>query len=350
MHARRKWSYAAYVLVALQLAFVARVLVGLRGSAEDAHHDAVAKSPEPEGEAGLAFSAVKDRPFPAYVEAHLATLSKSERDKCARVLRGKSRAWSQANQDIVLWDNVFWRLPAPGVFLDIGANHAEAYSNTFMFDKCLGWKGVSLEPNPFYNQSYVDTGRRTRVVNRCVSTRDGEVLRMDFAQTMWASLSRNDSVGTAVECISLSALLERHADILGERDDRGAWGGNINFVSLDVEGFESNLLGCADLRGLFSSRPSVQAWVIEMNNLHEKQLRTVDASMTWAGYAKVFSLFENSRSKRGGTFLDDLFLMQRQSGTGTLGAARSPLYKCRNGQPTCALIHVMALDRIDATC
>ena len=37
-----------------------------------------------------------------------------------------------------------------GLLVDSGANDFKALSNTFFFDKCLGWDGLCVEPNPAY--------------------------------------------------------------------------------------------------------------------------------------------------------------------------------------------------------
>jgi hypothetical protein len=49
-----------------------------------------------------------------------------------------------------LFHNYFKHLGAQyrGVYVDVGSNHPTELSNTAFFDKCLGWRGVCIEPQP----------------------------------------------------------------------------------------------------------------------------------------------------------------------------------------------------------
>ena len=38
-----------------------------------------------------------------------------------------------------------------GVYVDSGANSAVSLSNTYFYDKCLGWEGLCVEPLPQYH-------------------------------------------------------------------------------------------------------------------------------------------------------------------------------------------------------
>ena len=52
--------------------------------------------------------------------------------------------------------------------MDIGSNHPFQLSNTFFFDRCLGWRGLCIEPNVQYHKLYGEFNRTCTVVPHCV--------------------------------------------------------------------------------------------------------------------------------------------------------------------------------------
>lgn len=58
-----------------------------------------------------------------------------------------SQYYSQCEQDKFVNENLF-KYRKNGVFVDIGAHDGISLSNTYFFEKELGWSGVCLEPMP----------------------------------------------------------------------------------------------------------------------------------------------------------------------------------------------------------
>merc|ERR1712083_372342 len=63
-------------------------------------------------------------------------------------------------------------MPRPGFFLEVGANHSEELSNTFLLEKAAGWSGVCVEPFP-----RGDWSSRAVELVRCAVGPDGKHLR-----------------------------------------------------------------------------------------------------------------------------------------------------------------------------
>ena len=58
---------------------------------------------------------------------------------------------SQFGQDLFTFFNYFKYWPMngkKGFYVDSGANGAVMFSNTYFYDKCLGWTGLCVEPMP----------------------------------------------------------------------------------------------------------------------------------------------------------------------------------------------------------
>ena len=80
---------------------------------------------------------------------------------------------SQMGQDMFL-NRWFFKDRVPGFFVDVGAYDGVSGSNTFYFEKRLGWKGVAFEPNPSAFEVLRAT-RSCRLIQGCAYHRDGQV-------------------------------------------------------------------------------------------------------------------------------------------------------------------------------
>ena len=96
----------------------------------------------------------------------------------------------------------------PLVYLDLAANDAIQGSNTFWFDRCLGWQGVCVEPNPGYHPGI--TKQRTCSLDKsCVSDTDEEI---DFVlQGPVGHISHPGRRLMRLRCTQLNKLLPKHS-------------------------------------------------------------------------------------------------------------------------------------------
>ena len=81
-----------------------------------------------------------------------------EADECAGWLNGTldtyhdahTRSWSpggytsQFRQDKILFNTLFRNRTHRGTYLDIASNHYKRISNSYFYDRCLGWQGVCV--------------------------------------------------------------------------------------------------------------------------------------------------------------------------------------------------------------
>ena len=58
---------------------------------------------------------------------------------------------SQQLEDVLLLPTLMRAvggLRKPGVFVELGALDGKKFSNTFMLERCFGWRGILIEANP----------------------------------------------------------------------------------------------------------------------------------------------------------------------------------------------------------
>ena len=81
-----------------------------------------------------------------------------EADECAGWLNGSlgtyhdahTRSWSpggytsQFRQDKILFNMLFRNRTNRGIYLDIASNHYKRISNSYFYDRCLGWQGICV--------------------------------------------------------------------------------------------------------------------------------------------------------------------------------------------------------------
>ena len=152
---------------------------------------------------------------------------------------------------------------APGVFVEAGANDGVDQSNTFILERYRGWRGLLVEPIP----ELAEACRRNRsnsivecaalvpfdfqtttltmrycnlmsVVKGAMKTTEEELEHVRIGEELQGIRTREVDVAAA----TLSSLLDKHRF------------GSVDFLSLDVEGFELAALQGLDLE---RHRPSL---------------------------------------------------------------------------------------------
>jgi hypothetical protein len=93
-----------------------------------------------------------DRGWSPFVQGEWRSSDPAWQSRCEQFIFGPPDQpfLAQFFQDWFLFHNFFKHLGAQyrGVYVDVGANHPTEFSNSAFFDKCLGWRGVCIEPQP----------------------------------------------------------------------------------------------------------------------------------------------------------------------------------------------------------
>jgi len=155
-------------------------------------------------------------------------------------------AFGQCGEDLII--DAVLGMPADGFYVDIGANDPTFLSNTRRFyDR--GWHGVNVEPNPKLCQAMSASRSRDANVNAGIGAQNGTLpfYRLDPDQLSTfdeevAKVYIRDRPGTViaevmqVETMTMASLLDSHVP----------QGVSIDFMSIDVEGRELDVLGSND--------------------------------------------------------------------------------------------------------
>jgi FkbM family methyltransferase len=169
-----------------------------------------------------------------------------------------------------------------GFFVEIGAFDGKNLSNSYLLEKDFGWRGILAEPNPTLSE----TIRKTRTSPLCTQPVDavsGRSITMRFVDHApeysamadrafsddHADLRRKSGTEVVQTTISLNDLLAQHSTP-----------GHIDFMSIDTEGNELDILSTLDV-----SRYHIHLMCIEHNFTGANA--QMDALMFDRGYERV---------------------------------------------------------------
>ena len=126
-----------------------------------------------------------------------------------------------------------------GVFVDVGANHYEHFSNTYYLETALGWSGLAVEPQGKFAADYAEHRPLTRFVPLFVSdVSDSQALlyvpsndRVASFDKRFAEAESNSSAQSiSAKTTTLDDILDRHAI------------DHVDFLSIDIELHEPQAL------------------------------------------------------------------------------------------------------------
>jgi len=175
-----------------------------------------------------------------------------------------------------------------GVFVDIGAFHPIHLSNTFFFERCLGWHGICAEPNPNWFPYFNAYRPNCQLVRNCVWSRPRKVM-MSFHKDPIEAYIQED--GSADDGKSGALLIEGNSggkpqftaecrtleDILTSAGLRRP--ARIDYMSVDAEAAEVEI---------FRDFPFHEFDISVINvEVQAKNYYDLDVIFSTANYAKV---------------------------------------------------------------
>lgn len=178
-----------------------------------------------------------------------------------------------------------------GFFIECGANDGYSQSNTYFLEKKLGWRGVLIEAMPELFERCRESRTRSVVYNCALVSREfrNPTVTMHYANLMslvdgarktQEEQARHLSAGVQVQHLEGSYAVDVPARTLDSILDEIQVPEVIDFFSLDVEGYELNVL-----RGLNLSRYRPVHLLVEADFFEE-----VDSFLSEQAYEMIEKL------------------------------------------------------------
>lgn len=161
------------------------------------------------------------------------------------------KSYSQSGEDVII--AYIFKYLAIDIskirYLDLGANHAKELSNTNYFYE-NGAQGVLVEANPLLIPELHFYRHNDIILNKLVSASENEV--MDFYILSGDGLSTPDREQAEETCkinenVSIEKVVKVTSITISDIFEKYFGGGTPDFISIDVEGYDLEILKSIDL-------------------------------------------------------------------------------------------------------
>ena len=173
---------------------------------------------------------------------------------------------SQSGQDKII-NNFFFKNKKKGYFIEIGAYDGIIGSNCYYFEKYLDWSGIAIEPSPFQFEK-LKKNRKCQLLNKAISDEIKEVEFLEVIEGLTQMSGINDdSFKENFDIISNNKISKTKSYNLKTItfDQIVPKNFDIDYISIDIEGSEMNLLNSINFDNYNVKVISVE------NNFPEKQ-------------------------------------------------------------------------------
>lgn len=192
-------------------------------------------------------------------------------------------SYSQEGEDLVLRRYLEGR--TNGFYVDVGAHDPKRFSNTHLFYE-RGWRGINIEPSPAAMKNFMRERPEDENVMLAVAELPAELTYYIFDDPALNSFdSELKSAREAETSYRVVGTARIAADRLENILDRSVpHGRSIDFMSIDVEGFDLQVLRSNDWTRFRPEFVLVEALEFSMG---DREGHPVDRFMTGVGYELV---------------------------------------------------------------
>ena len=166
---------------------------------------------------------------------------------CEKYFFWNEKYASQSGQDKII-NNFFFKNKKKGYFIEIGAYDGIIGSNCYYFEKYLGWSGIAIEPSPFQFEK-LKKNRKCKLINKAISHEIKEVEFLEVIEGLTQMSGINDeSFKENLDIISNNKISKTKSYNLKTLtfDQIVPKNFDIDYISIDIEGSEMNLLNSID--------------------------------------------------------------------------------------------------------
>lgn len=147
-------------------------------------------------------------------------------------------SYSQCGEDFHIHNRLMQYLPKEGgFFVDVGCADAVVNSNTFFFEKELGYSGLCIDGNPIWAASH-NMRKNSTFINAVISERGEEQYFYECTLPELSGISKNPDLDLTEQMVTSVPL----SDILRDHNVE-----RIHLMSIDVEGHELDVLKSFDI-------------------------------------------------------------------------------------------------------
>lgn len=156
------------------------------------------------------------------------------------------KSYSQEGEDLILY-RIFNETIIKGFYVDIGAHHPKRFSNTYFFYK-RGWQGINIEPMPGIKKIFDKYRPEDINLEIAISFREENLMYYMFNDPALNRISMEKPVlnGKLKNYEIINAIPIKTKPLSKILDEFLPPQQNIDFMNIDVEGFDLEVLKSND--------------------------------------------------------------------------------------------------------
>lgn len=198
------------------------------------------------------------------------------------------KSYSQEGEDMIL-HRIFAGKPL-GFYVDIGAHHPRRYSNTYFFYK-RGWRGINVEPNPDVIKLFQSVRARDINIQLGVSDSTGRITYYQFDEpalnTFDSEIVKSRLAHTSYKLKSISEVnVGTLNQVLTNYLPHGT---QIDFLSIDVEGFDFAVLKSNDWTRYRPKCVLVEALNVSLEDVPQSEIFIFMKRQQYELFAKTYN-------------------------------------------------------------
>ena len=198
------------------------------------------------------------------------------------------KSYAQQGEDIVL-QRILSGIDK-GFYVDIGAHHPKRFSNTYFYYK-KGWHGINVEPNPNTKRLFDKIRPRDINLEIPISDKEEELTYYMFNDPALNGFSKDISNEVKeIKDYRLIGIVKMKTRTLSSiLDEYLPKGQKIDFLSIDVEGFDLKVLSSNDWEKYKPTVILAEDKEFKVNNLGDSSIYRFLSLQKYELIAKTFN-------------------------------------------------------------
>ncbi len=203
--------------------------------------------------------------------------------------------YSQFGEDIIL-KGFISRNINDGFYVDVGCYHPKKYSNTYKLYK-RGWRGINIDLDRLKIKAFEWVRPQDHNVTAAISDQKSTVKVYSFGH--YSLVSTIDEETALKDIDKVKSVREVETNTLNEIiDDSPFAGRQIDFLTIDVEGHDLNVVKSLDFDKYKPKLVIVESHLMNMDQIKESQMYQLLKErgyylINWVGFSLFFTFPDN---------------------------------------------------------
>ena len=200
-------------------------------------------------------------------------------------------SYSQQGEDLIIDKLLGYK--KSGFYVDVGANNPNHFSNTKRFYK-KGWRGINIEPDLNNFQKFKDQRKRDINLNCGIATTNSKLTFYKFFPDTLSTFSKSEANKYKKQGYKLQEKKDVEVQPLSDVLSQYCKKGNIDFFSVDTEGFDLDVLKSNDWNKFKPKLICIESVSHDLNNINNKKKDDHELFLCNVGYKKIYDNGLNS--------------------------------------------------------